>query len=43
MSLLDLLIAAIAHRGNAVLAHKDAHFRTIAQVIPVRQHDLLES
>ena len=41
--LLDLLIAAIAHRGNAVLAHKDAHFRTIAQVIPVRQHDLLES
>ena len=30
--LLDLLIAAIAHRGNAVLAHKDAHFLSLIHI-----------
>jgi predicted nucleic acid-binding protein len=40
--LLDLLIAAIAHRRGTVLAHKDAHFHTIAQVLPVRLHNFLE-
>lgn len=39
--LLDLLIAVIAHRGGAILAHKDAHFHTIAKVLPVRLHDFL--
>ena len=37
--ILDLLIAAIAYRHGAVLAHKDAHFRVIAPVLPVRTHD----
>ena len=41
--LLDLLIAAVAHRCGAVLAHKDAHFHTIAQVLPLRLHNFLES
>ena len=41
--LLDLLIAAVAHRSGAVLAHKDAHFHTIAQVLPVRLHNFIES
>lgn len=40
--LLDLLIAAVAHRRGVVLAHKDAHFHTIAQVLPVRLHNFLE-
>ena len=40
--LLDLLIAALAHRRDAVLAHKDAHFHTIAQVLSVRLHNFLE-
>ena len=38
--LLDLLIATIAHRHRAVLAHQDAHFRAIQQVLPVQTHDL---
>lgn len=37
--LLDLLIAAIAERHGVILAHRDAHFRAIAQVLPVRTHD----
>ena len=41
--LLDLLIAAVACRYGAVLAHKDLHFRIIAQVLPVRQHSFLDS
>ena len=40
--LLDLLIAVIACRYGTVLAHKDAHFQAIAQVLPVRQHSFLE-
>lgn len=40
--LLDLLIAVVAYRHGAVLAHKDAHFHTIAQVLPVRLHNFLE-
>lgn len=39
--LLDLLIAAIAHRREVILAHRDAHFRAIAEVLPVRTHDFL--
>ena len=37
--LLDLLIAAIAQRHGVILAHRDAHFRAIARVLPVRTHD----
>ena len=40
--LLDLLIAALACRHGAVLAHKDIHFQTIAPVLPVRLHSFLE-
>lgn len=43
MPLLDLLIAALACRHGAVLAHKDAHFQTIAQMLPVHLHSFLES
>ena len=39
--LLDLLIAAIAHRHGATLAHRDEHFRAIAETLPVRTHDFL--
>ena len=39
--LLDLLIAIIAQRHGVVLAHRDAHFQAIAQVLPVRTHDFL--
>jgi predicted nucleic acid-binding protein len=39
--LLDLLIAAIAHRHEVILAHRDAHFRAIGDVLPVRTHDFL--
>ena len=39
--LLDVFIAAIASRHDAVLAHKDAHFQTIAQVLPLRTHNFL--
>ena len=39
--LLDLLIAEIARRHGAILAHRDAHFRPIAEVVPVRTHDFL--
>lgn len=39
--LLDVFIAAIALRHDAVLAHKDAHFQTIAQVLPLRTHNFL--
>ena len=39
--LLDLLIATIAFRHGAVLAHKDAHFQTIAQVLPTDMHNFL--
>ena len=39
--LLDVFIAAIALRHDAVLAHKDAHFQTIAQVMPLRTYDFL--
>ena len=41
--LLDVLVASIAHRHGALLAHKDVHFRTIANVLPVRTHDFLEA
>ncbi|MCY4637337.1 MAG: hypothetical protein OXG04_23035 [Acidobacteria bacterium] len=37
--LLDLLIATIAYRHRAVLAHRDAHFNAIVQVLPVQTHD----
>ena len=37
--LLDLLIATIAYRHGAILAHRDAHFRAIVQVLPVQTHD----
>ena len=37
--LLDLLIAAIAERHGVVLAHRDAHFRAIEDVLPVRTRD----
>ena len=37
----DLLIAAIACRHDVVLAHRDAHFRAMAEVLPVRTHDFL--
>ena len=40
--LLDLLIASIAERHGVVLAHRDAHFRTIAQVLPVRTNDFTQ-
>lgn len=36
--LLDVLIATVAHRHGAVLAHRDAHFQAIATVLPVRLH-----
>ena len=39
--LLDVFIAAIALRHGAVLAHKDAHFQAIAQVLPLRTHNFL--
>ena len=39
--LVDLLIATIAQRHGVVLAHRDAHFRAIQQVLPVRTHDFL--
>ena len=39
--LLDVFIAAIALRHGAVLAHKDAHFQTIEQVLPLRTHNFL--
>ncbi len=39
--LLDVFIAAIARRHGAVLAHKDAHFEIIAQVLSLRTHNFL--
>ena len=39
--LVDVFIAAIALRHNAVLAHKDEHFQAIAQVLPLRTHNFL--
>lgn len=39
--LLDLYVAVLAHRNEAVLAHKDAHFRAIAEVLPLQQHDFI--
>ncbi len=39
--LLDLLIAVIVHRHGAVLAHRDAHFQMVEQVLPVRQHSFI--
>ena len=39
--LLDVFIAAIAIRHDAVLAHKDAHFQTITEVMPLRTHNFL--
>ncbi|MCY4511364.1 MAG: PIN domain-containing protein [Acidobacteria bacterium] len=39
--LLDLLIAAIACRHDVILAHQDAHFRAIADALPLRTHDFL--
>ena len=39
--LLDVFIAAIALRHGAVLAHRDAHFQTIEQVLPLRTHNFL--
>lgn len=39
--LLDVFIAAIAIRHDAVLAHKDTHFQTIAEVLPLRTHNFL--
>ena len=41
--LLDLLIAVVVHRHDAVLAHKDAHFHTIGEKLPVHLHSFLES
>lgn len=40
--LLDLLIAAVAHRCSATLAHKDTHFQTIVRALPVSLHSFLE-
>lgn len=37
--LLDLLIATIAHRHGAILAHRDTHFQVITQVLPLQTHD----
>ena len=37
--LVDLLVATIAHRHGVILAHRDAHFQVIQQVLPVRTHD----
>ena len=37
--LLDVLIAAIAYRHGAILAHRDAHFRVIQHVLPFRTHE----
>lgn len=39
--LLDVFNAAIARRHGAVLAHKDAHFQIIEQVLPLRTHTFL--
>ena len=39
--LLDLLIAAIASRHDVVLAHRDAHFRAMADALTPRTHDFL--
>lgn len=39
--LLDLLIAVVAQRHGAVLAHKDAHFDAIGGKVPVRLHSFL--
>ena len=39
--LLDLLIAAIASRHDVVLAHRDAHFRAMADALTLRTHDFL--
>ena len=39
--LLDLLITAIARRHAVILAHRDAHFRAIEEVMPLRTHDFL--
>ena len=39
--LLDVLIAAVTSRHDAVLAHKDAHFDIIAGVLPVRLYSFL--
>ncbi len=39
--LLDLLIAAIACRHDVILAHRDAHFRAMADALPLRTHDFL--
>jgi len=43
LPLLDLLIAALAYRCGATLAHKDAHFPTISQVLPIHLHGFLEA
>jgi len=43
LPLLDLLIAALACRCGATLAHKDAHFQTISQVLPIDLHSFLEA
>lgn len=39
--LLDLLVAVVASRAGAVLAHKDAHFDAIARELPLRLHSFL--
>ncbi|MEW6753069.1 MAG: PIN domain-containing protein [Candidatus Latescibacterota bacterium] len=39
--LLDLLVAAVAVRAGALLAHKDAHFDAVGRVLPVRVHSFL--
>ncbi len=39
--LMDILIAAVACRHDVILAHRDAHFRAMADVLPVRTHDFL--
>ena len=41
--LLDLLIAALAVRVDALLAHRDAHFQAIAAHLPLRVHSFLPS
>jgi len=43
LPLLDLLIAALACRCGATLAHKDTHFQIISQVLPIHLHSFLEA
>ena len=38
--LIDLVVALVAHRNDAELAHRDRHYEAIAEVVPVRVRDL---